>query len=253
MRISRSIVDFLGDLMNTLRNLPNSEVGTKVYAEKVRIANSLSPVAVGGSIVAAVITMYALGGAVEHRAWMGWTALIVLCIVLLITLAVGYRMARPTPKDAARWALRYELVATSERRGMVRPGPHILSRARVRGPHRVLVRGSGPCRGRRVRLSVHFVGVPGLYAAERTGRRYSARDDPGAGKLEIATLLAALYAVCVIAAQRMSSTIGDNLQGAFEKQDLLSDLSATQAEMENANQALLSEVEERERIQAALE
>jgi diguanylate cyclase (GGDEF)-like protein/PAS domain S-box-containing protein len=51
----------------------------------------------------------------------------------------------------------------------------------------------------------------------------------------------------------MSRTIGDSLQNAFEKQDLLFDLSATQAEMEKTKQALLNEVEERERIQAALE
>lgn len=225
-------MDFLGDLMNTLRNLPNSEVGTKVYAEKVRIANSLSPVAVGGSIVATVITMYALGGAVEHRAWMGWAALIVLCIVLLITLAVGYRMARPTPKDAARWALRYELVATANGVAWCALGLIFF-----------------PAQG-----SVdHTVFLFAVAALNVLGAVIPLVMNPGAGKLEIATLLAALYAVCVIAAQRMSSTIGDNLQGAFEKQDLLSDLSATQAEMENANQALLSELEERERIQAALE
>lgn len=225
-------MDFLGDLMNTLRNLPNSEVGTKVYAEKVRIANSLSPVAVGGSIVAAVITMYALGGAVEHRAWMGWTALIVLCIVLLITLAVGYRMARPTPKDGARWALRYELVATANGVAWCALGLIFF-----------------PAQG-----SVdHTVFLFAVAALNVLGAVIPLVMNPGAGKLEIATLLAALYAVCVIAAQRMSSTIGDNLQGAFEKQDLLSDLSATQAEMENANQALLSELEEHERIQAALE
>lgn len=77
--------------------------------------------------------------------------------------------------------------------------------------------------------------------------------NPGEGRLEVAVLLWALYVVCVSAAQRMSRTIGDNLQNVFEKQDLLSDLSTTQAEMEKTNQALLSEVEERERVQAALE
>jgi hypothetical protein len=78
----------------------------------VRITNSLSPVAVGGSIVVACITMYALGGQVRQSVWLGWTTLITLCIVVLIALALGYRRVRPMPDTAARWALRYELVGT---------------------------------------------------------------------------------------------------------------------------------------------
>ena len=55
-------MDFLRQMLRSLRNLPHGGVSSKVYAERVRITNSLSPVAVGGSIVAACITMYAVGG-----------------------------------------------------------------------------------------------------------------------------------------------------------------------------------------------
>jgi hypothetical protein len=90
-RITRhgGAMSFLRDLIRGLRNLPDDGVSQKVYAERVRITNSLSPVAAGGSIAAAMVTIYALGGTVERTAWMIWTALIILCIVLLITLAVG--------------------------------------------------------------------------------------------------------------------------------------------------------------------
>jgi len=250
---SRNLMDFLRQMLRSLRNLPHGGVSSKVYAERVRITNSLSPVAVGGSIVAACITMYAVGGQVRQPVWLGWTTLITLCIIVLIALALGYRRVRPTPDTAARWALGYELVGTVNGLAwgflglIIAPAQGSISHTIYLFVVAALTAGGVSA------LAPIFSVFLGFTLPIVLGAIVPLLTNHVQGNPETATLLVALYAVCVSAAQRMSRTIGDSLQNAFEKQDLLFDLSATQAEMEKTNQALLKEVEERERFQAALE
>lgn len=244
---------FLRSLIMGLRNLPEGEVGRKVYAERVRITNTLSPVAIGGSIAAAAVTAFALSRAIEHTIWTAWTLLIVVCIALLVALAVGYRTAKPSPEQAARWALGYELVGTLNGIAWGLLGL-IFFPTQGSSNHTVfLFVVAALSAGGVSALAPIFSVFLGFTLPIVLGAILPLALNPGEGRLEVAVLLGALYVVCVSAAQRMSRTIGDNLQNVFEKQDLLSDLSTTQAEMEKTNQALLSEVEERERVQAALE
>jgi diguanylate cyclase (GGDEF)-like protein/PAS domain S-box-containing protein len=246
-------MSFLRDLIRGLRDLPDDGVSQKVYAERVRITNSLSPVAAGGSIAAAMVTIYALGGTVERTAWMIWTALIILCIVLLITLAVGYRIAKPALQFAANWALRYELVAAANGIAWGTLGL-VFVPAQGSANHTVFlfVVAALTAGGVSALAPVFSVFLAFTFPIV-LGAILPLFFNPGAGALEVAALLAALYTVCASAARRMSRTIGDNLKNAFEKQDLLYDLSQTQAEMEKTNQALINEVDEKERVQAALE
>jgi len=224
-------VSFLGEFISNLRNVPHSDVGRKVYAERVRITNALSPVAVGGSIAAAAVTAYALSGSVERVAWMAWSALIVVCIALLVALAVGYRAARPAPSQAARWALRYELIGMLN--GMAWGVLGLIFPTQGSTNHTVfLFVVAALSAGGVSALAPVFSVFLGFTLPIVLGAILPLIFNPGEGSLEMAVLLAALYTVCVSAAQRMSRTIGDSLQNAFEKQGLLSDLSTTQAALE---------------------
>jgi diguanylate cyclase (GGDEF)-like protein/PAS domain S-box-containing protein len=237
----------------SLRNLPDGPVGLKVYAERVRITNSLSPVAVGGSMAAAAITIYDVGDTVPRAAWITWTALILLCISLLVVLAVAYRRSRPTLEEARRWAMRYEVVAAAN--GLTWGAVGLIFFQTVGSENHtvflfvVAALTAGGVSALAPILSVFLAFTLPIVL----GTILPLMWNPSPGAIKVAALVTALYTVCVSAAHRMSRTIGDNLQNALEKQDLLSNLSATQQQMEVANHALLGEVVERQRIQAALE
>ncbi|HVK55538.1 MAG TPA: EAL domain-containing protein [Burkholderiales bacterium] len=246
-------MEFLREQISTLRNIPTSAVSEKVYAERVRITNSLSPIAVSGSMAAAAIAMYTLWDNVGRFTWTAWASLIVACILLLIALAASYRMARPAPDQAARWALRYEVIGAANGVAWGVLG-FVFLPATGSADHTiflfvVVALIAGAVSALAPIFSVFLMFTFPIVLGAVLPLMFNARE----GSLELALLLSALYLVCASAALRMSQTMGDNLQNVFEKQDLLSDLSATQGEMEKTNEALMKEVEERERVQAALE
>jgi len=244
---------FLRELITAIRNKPTGHVGEKVYAERVRITNSLSPVAVSGSIAAATITAYELWGLIPQVTWVFWTTLVFACITLLITLATSYRLANPTAEQAHRWALRYELVGLANGMawgvlGLVfLPGQGSPDHTVFLFVVAALIAGGVSA------LAPIFSVFLAFTLPIVIGTVLPLAFTSGQGSLELAMLIGALYMVSASAALRMSQTIGDNLRNVFEKQNLFSDLSATQEEMEKTNTALVKEVDERERVQAALE
>lgn len=248
------LADYLSVLAMSGPLRPNDALGhSHLGLDRMRHIGSAALTLVIGSAGAALITIYYLAHVLPVAAWVGWATSVALSSIMLLALAVGCRLARPTPEQGEHWGRLCQIAVGASGFSWGALGL-------------VLVHGSDASHYGPFLLLMASLCAVGMYALAPIFSAFLAFSIPlvfGAvlplalqswsGDWEIAVPVAAIYCLAVATVRRSTRVIGQYASNDSEHERVVTALSLKQAETEQINAELLDEIAQQRRAQAELE